>query len=107
MLMIMINANNTRPMVNNTSLCSPDAYPISATIAVVRKRTELNGRGKFTELPDTSVIAIASPMALPSNVTSDSPSGKAEPMILPVEVIFFGSREENLKRALAQKKEEK
>ena len=64
-LMIMINANNTRPMVNNTSLCSPDAYPISATIAVVRKRTELNGSGKFTELPDTSVIAIASPMALP------------------------------------------
>ena len=52
-------------MVNNTSLCSPDAYPISATIAVVRKRTELNGSGKFTELPDTSVMAIASPMALP------------------------------------------
>ena len=51
-------------MVNNTSVQS-DRYPISATIAVVRKRTELNGSGKFTELPDTSVIAIASPMALP------------------------------------------
>ena len=37
----------------------------SGSTAVVRKRTELNGRGKFTELPDTSVIAIASPMALP------------------------------------------
>ena len=51
--------------LKSASLCSPDAYPISATIAVVRKRTELNGSGKFTELPDTSVIAIASPMALP------------------------------------------
>lgn len=65
-LMIIINTNRTSPIVNNTSLCNPEAYPISLTIAVVRKRTELNGRGRLTELPDTSVIAIASPIALPT-----------------------------------------
>ena len=36
-----------------------------ATIAVVRKRTELKGSGRFTELPDTRLMAIASPMARP------------------------------------------
>ena len=41
------------------------AYPISDTMAVVRKRTELNGRGRFKELPDTRLMAMASPMALP------------------------------------------
>ena len=63
--MIMINANSTRPMVNNTSRCSPAAYPISDTMAVVRKRTELKGRGRLTELPDTRLMAMASPMARP------------------------------------------
>ena len=53
-------------MVNSTCLCSPDAYPISLTIAVVRNLTELNGSGALTLLPDTRVIAIASPIALPT-----------------------------------------
>ena len=53
-------------MVNNTCLCSPEEYPISLTMAVVRNRTELKGRGTFTLLPDTSVIAIASPIARPT-----------------------------------------
>ena len=53
-------------MVNNTCLCSPEEYPISLTMAVVRNRTELKGRGAFTLLPDTSVIAIASPIARPT-----------------------------------------
>ena len=53
-------------MVNSTCLCSPEEYPISLTIAVVRNRTELNGNGTLTLLPDTSVIAIASPMARPT-----------------------------------------
>ena len=50
-------------MVNSTCLCRPAAYPISLTIAVVRNLTELKGRGILTELPDTRVIAMASPMA--------------------------------------------
>ena len=44
----------------------PEAYPISETIPVVKKRTELNGKGTFTEFPATSKIAIASPIALPT-----------------------------------------
>ena len=67
--MIIIKTNSTRPMVKRTCLCTPAAYPISLTIAVVRKRTELNGRGMLTELPDTRVIAIASPMARPTPST--------------------------------------
>lgn len=43
-------------MVNSTCLCSPEEYPISLTIAVVRNRTELNGNGTLTLLPDTSVM---------------------------------------------------
>ena len=57
-------------MVNKTCLCTPPAYPISATIAVVRNLTELNGSGTFTELPDTRLIAIASPIALPTPSTT-------------------------------------
>ena len=34
-------------------------------MAVVRKRTEWKGSGMFTELPDTRLIAMASPIALP------------------------------------------
>ena len=64
-LISMMNTNSTRPIVNKTCLCKSAAYPISLTIAVVRKRTELNGNGGFTELPATKVIAIASPIALP------------------------------------------
>ena len=64
-LIIKINTNNTTPVAIIVSLCKSAAYPISLTIAVVRKRTELNGNGGFTELPATKVIAIASPIALP------------------------------------------
>ena len=64
-----MNTNNTRPMVNSTCLCKPDAYPISLTIAVVRNLTELNGSGKLTELPETRVIAMASPIARPTPST--------------------------------------
>ncbi len=39
-------------------------------MAVVRNRTELKGRGRFTLPPDTSVIAMASPMALPTPSTT-------------------------------------
>ena len=51
-------------------LMLPDAYPISATIAVVRNLTELKGSGMFTLLPETSVIAMASPIALPTPRTT-------------------------------------
>ena len=68
--MSIMNTNRTSPIVNSTSRCSPEAYPISLTIAVVRKRTELKGSGRLTELPDTSVIAIASPIALPTPSTT-------------------------------------
>ena len=36
MFMHMMKAKSTSPMVNNTCLCSPAAYPISDTMAVVR-----------------------------------------------------------------------
>ena len=65
-LMIIMNTNSTSPMVNSTCLCSPEGSPISLTMAVVRNRTELKGSGTLTLLPDTSVIAIASPMARPT-----------------------------------------
>ena len=65
-LIIMIKMNNTKPIVKSTSRWVPEAYPISETIPVVKKRTELNGKGTFTEFPATSKIAIASPIALPT-----------------------------------------
>ena len=46
--------------------CVPEAYPISETIPVVKKRTELNGKGRLTEFPATNKIAIASPIARPT-----------------------------------------
>ena len=52
-------------MEKRTCLCVPSDYPMSETIADVKKRTELNGSGTLTELPATNVIAIASPTALP------------------------------------------
>ena len=56
-------------MVNKTCLCVSAEYPISDTIAVVRKRTELNGNGTLIALPATNVIAIASPIARPTPST--------------------------------------
>lgn len=64
-----MNTNSTNPMVNSTFLCIPDEYAISLTMAVVKKRTELNGIGRFTELPATKLIAIASPIARPTPKT--------------------------------------
>ena len=66
----IINANNTSPMVNSACLWRPWAYPISPTMAVVRNLTERKGSGALTLPPDTSVIAIASPRALPTPSTT-------------------------------------
>ena len=65
----MIKINSTSPIVNSTCLCVPLAYPISETMAVVKKRTELNGSGRDTAFPATNKIAIASQIARPTPST--------------------------------------
>ena len=60
---------------------------MSLTIAVVRKRTELNGSGMLTALPDTRLIAIASPSArpIPSTIAviiPDFAAGRTTPNIV-------------------------
>lgn len=65
MLITMIKTKRTSPIEKSTILWVSAAYPISDTIAVVKNRTELKGSGGFTALPDTRLIAMASPMARP------------------------------------------
>ena len=63
----MMNRNSTSPTENSALRWSDpyDAYDISDTMAVVRNRTDPSSYGIRGTLPDTMMIAIASPIARP------------------------------------------
>ena len=61
---------STLPVAIRACLCSPSAYPISATILIVSVRMLENSPvGKSGTLPATIMTAIVSPTALPSPST--------------------------------------